>query len=68
MVFVQDDGAPAADESKPGGFGLIGMRERVAAIGGQVAFGPSRDAGWSVIAHLPLSSASSAPAVVEHAA
>jgi signal transduction histidine kinase len=39
------------------GFGLIGMRERVHSVGGQLRAGPSADGGFRVTATLPLDSA-----------
>jgi signal transduction histidine kinase len=42
-----------ADEEQPGGRGLLGMRERLAALGGAVSAGPERD-GWVVRAVLPV--------------
>ena len=42
-----------ADEPGPSGFGLIGMRERVTAYGGDFAAGPTAE-GWRVRASLPL--------------
>ncbi|MET7403794.1 histidine kinase, partial [Dactylosporangium sp. NPDC005572] len=50
-VTVLDDGpspAPAA-----GGYGLIGMRERVEALGGELSAGPAPSGGWAVSAVLP---------------
>lgn len=48
--------APAAPSG--GGFGLIGMRERVAMLGGSLEAGPGPDGGWRVRAHLPEARAS----------
>lgn len=39
---------------KPG-FGLIGIQERVQALGGQLVAGPTPEHGWRLRAHLPLS-------------
>ncbi len=53
-VEVTDD-APAAP-ARPGhrgGYGLIGMRERVETLGGSLRAGPRPGAGWSVRATLP---------------
>jgi signal transduction histidine kinase len=36
-----------------GGYGLRGMRERAAQLGGTLAAGPTPD-GWRVALHLPL--------------
>ena len=54
-VEVDDDGAgsaagPAAGPG-PGG-GLLGMRERVRAYGGEVRAGPREPHGWRVCARL----------------
>ncbi|MFC4108180.1 sensor histidine kinase [Micromonospora zhanjiangensis] len=55
---VSDDGiAPAGRGSASGGFGLIGMRERVSLLGGSVDAGPDRDRGWTVTAALPRAAA-----------
>lgn len=53
-VTVDDDGRGAA--GAPEGNGLTGMRERAAALGGTVRFGPLHP-GWRVQAVLPLGSA-----------
>jgi two-component system sensor histidine kinase UhpB len=54
VVSVVNDGAVRARTEKPGGFGLLGMRERVVACGGVLIFGPSAGAGgWKVVATLP---------------
>ncbi len=54
-VEIADD-APATQARHPqrGGYGLIGMRERVEALGGTLRAGPRPGAGWSVLATLPV--------------
>jgi signal transduction histidine kinase len=51
-VRVSNDGVRRS--VKPGGYGLIGMRERVGALGGTLAAGPDQAGGWSVVATLPV--------------
>jgi signal transduction histidine kinase len=63
-VQVDDDGSAPRTPPVPG-HGLIGMRERVAALGGSLRAGPGPAAGFSVVAELPTGpgggSAGSAP-------
>ena len=54
-VEVTNDGNVAAPTQ--GGHGLRGMRERAAALGGDVTAGPAERGGWHVHARLPLRSA-----------
>jgi signal transduction histidine kinase len=58
LSVVVDNSRPSPGTSlsaAPGGHGLIGMRERVAALGGDLSAGPRPDGGYRVTATLPLS-------------
>ena len=51
IVVVLDDGEPGA--VSPLGYGLAGMTERAALLGGTLEAGPSAGGGWLVTAVLP---------------
>jgi signal transduction histidine kinase len=55
MIDIADDGAGRAGQGAPGGpgHGLVGMRERVTAFGGQLDAGPHPAGGFLVHAWLP---------------
>ena len=55
-VRVSDDGSkrPVNPAGGSGGYGLVGMRERVELLGGRFEAGPSGYVGWNVEAWLPL--------------
>ena len=71
IIEVRDDGGgtpPQAGTSAAGsgGYGLIGMRERVALHGGTLTVGPQTDGGFAVRAELPLTTDETAEATVQH--
>ncbi|WP_293782360.1 sensor histidine kinase [uncultured Aeromicrobium sp.] len=52
-VQVRDDGRGASAHDDGGGHGLLGMRERVAAHGGELTAGPVGGGGYLVDARIP---------------
>jgi signal transduction histidine kinase len=57
-LVVVDDGSGSADGGRSnGGHGLVGMRERVAMLGGSLQAGPQERGGFAVTATLPLDTA-----------
>ncbi|REK86280.1 sensor histidine kinase [Streptomyces inhibens] len=70
-VEVRDDGGgtppqEGASTMGSGGYGLIGMRERVALHRGTLTVGPQADGGFAVMAELPLTTDETAEATVQH--
>ena len=61
QVVVTDDGAAERGGRSPatGGYGLIGMRERTALLGGQLEAGPAPRGGFTVAATIPYRSGAS---------
>jgi signal transduction histidine kinase len=53
-VEITDDGSGVATPAPAGGHGLVGMRERVALFGGDLAAGRRLSGGYVVRAKLPL--------------
>jgi len=53
-VLVEDDGRASPDAPPEPGTGLIGMRERVASIGGELSAGPGPGGGFRISAELPV--------------
>lgn len=53
-VEVVDDGRGATENGSAHGFGLVGMRERVALLYGDLSVGPRPEGGFRVTARLPL--------------
>ncbi|WP_328863017.1 sensor histidine kinase [Streptomyces sp. NBC_00306] len=57
-VRIDDDGKVTPDTAPVPGVGLLGMRERVTALGGRLRAEPRREGGFTVQAELPLERAS----------
>ncbi|MEV6851981.1 histidine kinase [Actinoplanes sp. NPDC051411] len=58
LVRIANDGQPpkpATPRERPG-YGLVGLTERVRAVGGRITAGPGIEGGWVVDAAFPLSS------------
>jgi signal transduction histidine kinase len=55
LVVVLDDGEPTAASSP--GYGISGMTERAALLGGTLDAGPNAGGGWLVTATLPRNGA-----------
>lgn len=52
VLAVEDDG-PCAGQPDESGHGILGMRERAAALGGWLSAGPRAEGGFRVLAELP---------------
>lgn len=70
-VEVRDGGGGAppqegASAAGSGGYGLIGMRERVALHGGTLTAGPQAGGGFAVVVDLPLATDEADEAAVQH--
>jgi signal transduction histidine kinase len=53
-IRVEDDGTATAATIAPPGVGLLGMRERVTALGGRLHAEPRGEGGFTVHAELPV--------------
>jgi signal transduction histidine kinase len=54
VVRVCDDGTRGGrTRFRPSGFGMVGLAERVSALGGELAGGPCDSGGWQLTASLP---------------
>ena len=57
IVQVDDNGTGTRSSTAGGGQGIVGMRERAAAVGGDLEAGPRSGGGFRVRARLPLDGA-----------
>ncbi|MFJ6431060.1 sensor histidine kinase [Streptomyces sp. NPDC091416] len=64
-ITVTNDGPPVAPTVPGGGYGLMGMRERAASVGGDLRAGPRPDGGFEVDATLPLQPRTRAEALAD---
>jgi signal transduction histidine kinase len=53
-ITVRNDGVRQGLIARRSGYGLVGMRERVEAVGGRVDVGSWRERGWQVTVLLPV--------------
>lgn len=54
VIRVDDDGKATSDTAPVPGVGLLGMRERVTALGGHLRAAPRSEGGFTVHAELPV--------------
>ena len=54
VIRVDDDGKATSDTAPVPGVGLLGMRERVTALGGRLRAAPRSEGGFTVHAELPV--------------
>jgi len=54
LVEVLDDGKPSTAGGAGGGHGVLGMRERAAALGGTCEAGRAPGGGWQIRARIPI--------------
>lgn len=59
-ISVSDDGRGGRPASSTSGYGLIGMRERAGAVGGELSAGRRPEGGFLVTAQLPIPPAAAA--------
>lgn len=64
VIHVRDDGTGqhhGRPRFLPSGFGMIGLRERVDELGGELSSGPMPEGGWELSASIPLNWADRKP-------
>ncbi|MGA9871894.1 MAG: histidine kinase [Rhodococcus sp. (in: high G+C Gram-positive bacteria)] len=58
-IRVRNEESRSPVSASQAGFGLLGMRERAALVGGTVQYGPTENGGWTVELRLPRESTAS---------
>jgi signal transduction histidine kinase len=53
-LVIRDHGPGAGDTADAEGFGMVGMRERAAAVGGTLIHSDHPDGGFEVVARIPI--------------
>ncbi|WP_328323826.1 MULTISPECIES: sensor histidine kinase [unclassified Streptomyces] len=61
VLRIEDEGPATGDDAGGSGNGLVGMRERAAALGGTIDAGPRPGGGFRVEAVIPFTGGASAP-------
>ncbi|MFR9728850.1 sensor histidine kinase [Saccharopolyspora sp. MS10] len=51
---VENAAGEAGDRAEPGGYGLVGLAERVEGLGGRLEHGPAGAGGWRLAARIPV--------------
>jgi signal transduction histidine kinase len=67
-ITVDDDGKARADLTAGTGMGLLGMRERIVVLGGQLSMDVSRGSGLVLRAQIPVPPATARPSETRQAA
>jgi signal transduction histidine kinase len=68
LSITVHDAGPTRRPSDERGLGLVGIRERVAFLGGQARIGPDGSGGWKVAVTIPLTGADDSTPAIDGAA
>jgi signal transduction histidine kinase len=65
LVLDNGKGTATPPDRQGEGFGLVGLRERIELLGGQVSYGPAEQGGYRVTVDVPVPAAPPASLVVK---
>ncbi|MBO0781246.1 MAG: hypothetical protein J2P37_20700, partial [Ktedonobacteraceae bacterium] len=68
-LLIRDNGEGSDQKRKEqpaGGFGLVGLRERVELLGGQISFGPGEPSGYRVLVRIHCPQGALEQALTDH--